>query len=559
MNCQELDILGYVKGDLSTDDQLRTQSHVNFCSGCATEVEKTRGLLRLLQNEEWVQPSRDFTERVLTAYDAEVAPILQAARPTTIFREFLDALLGRTRSSGLSWAVSLGLHLIVFGALLLLVTTQTRSSPEDLVVVGPGTISEPASAPVVSDKRPQIPSASIGKSAPSDDLPEFVAQPRKLEENDDRPLVKKSERPALPEEEPRKIYSQWMLEQQDVMAAFGDYRKKREGREAKWDPKGEIRKAVARSHEWLKSRQSGRGHWAWKKEDDWNSDYEVGVTALVLLSYLADGHSSREGRYKEVVAGGVDFLTKMQDPSNGFIGPQRGNWLYNHMIATLALLENYLLSRDAELRMACHRAVHFIASAQNGFGFWTYRVGEPEADISVSVWAIQALRTAITAGFRDVAVVPLMRASEMLQGMLLPNDQYRYQLNLNSRFGWRGPTAMGMVAHLFSTHTPDRGRLERQASMLLEQKFLSPGEAAPDTYNLTMLYAIGTAAHLIQGSSWETYWKSVSSLLLSKQDKSGAWPKSVEAEYLAKEGGPYYVTAMSALILQTYHRHAPDR
>jgi hypothetical protein len=111
---------------------------------------------------------------------------------------------------------------------------------------------------------------------------------------------------------------------------------------------------------------------------------------------------------------------------------------------------------------------------------------------------------------------------------------------------------MGMLADLLTTFSPDRARLLRQTQMLLsENLFRAKGD------NLTMLYFAGAALHRLDDASFQTFSKKVLPALARAQDASGSWPTRIETDAIRTKGGPYYVTAISALILQSSYRYPP--
>lgn len=566
MNCQELDVLAYVKGELSEDDKARTKSHVAYCASCSTELERTRGLLRLLQTEEWIQPSPKFVDRVMEAYDADAA-VEPIEEPTSLFRQFVNALLGRTKQEGMSWAVSISVHVMLFGFLTLFIATQTVREDEPIIFAPP--TMEPSHAPEPINKEIKLPGdqTGVGWRRPPTELPEpweKLDRSGPTNPKDDLPAqVKRPVRPPPIEEEPRRIYNQVMYETRDMMGAVDAYRKGRSGRDSVFDPKGKVREAVNKAHDWLASKQDANGRWTLVGTS--NRTYEVGVTGLVLLSFISEGNSSAQGKHSEVVKKGIDYLIQQQR-EQGYYGDNKGNWLYNHMIVSMAMLENYHATKDDRdfdasmlkvYKESVHRAIHFIGWAQSETGGWAYEPHQSDTDVHVTAWAVMVLRMAMTAGFRDLAVMPLIKAKAALAKLLLPDDRYAYRLLNAAQFGWQGPTAMGMAAHIFSSFSPDKMRLEKQAEMLSKEELLTSQVEENDKNNLMALYFGAMALHQLQGQPWTEFWKKYSPRLLDSQEKSGAWPVTLDRKDFAQQGGQYYVTAIACLTLQTYNRYPP--
>src|SRR5207253_2681192 len=89
----------------------------------------------------------------------------------------------------------------------------------------------------------------------------------------------------------------------------------------------------------------------------------------------------------------------------GFHGPQGGGHgpMYSHGFGTLFLAEVYGMAHDKKQRERLHNtlklAVELIVRHQNNKGGWRYKLGDGEADISVTICQIMALRAARNAGF----------------------------------------------------------------------------------------------------------------------------------------------------------------
>jgi hypothetical protein len=109
---------------------------------------------------------------------------------------------------------------------------------------------------------------------------------------------------------------------------------------------------------WLARHQDARGSWdadglmAHDPGDDrcdgaGGADRDVEVTALALLAFLGDGHTSRVGAFRTSVARAAEWLLGQQDAASGLLGPPR-----SHAIATLALCELAALDDEPRIRAA---------------------------------------------------------------------------------------------------------------------------------------------------------------------------------------------------------------
>jgi hypothetical protein len=100
--------------------------------------------------------------------------------------------------------------------------------------------------------------------------------------------------------------------------------------------------AVARSLLWLAGFQARDGSFAGADGGE-----RVRGTALVALSFLGAGNGRLAGEHRVVVARALEWLERSQDEHGG-IGPRReGRTTTPHVIATLALLEDWVM-REGE-------------------------------------------------------------------------------------------------------------------------------------------------------------------------------------------------------------------
>jgi hypothetical protein len=143
---------------------------------------------------------------------------------------------------------------------------------------------------------------------------------------------------------------------------------------------------------WLTQAQKQGGHWQY--EAGHPSDHAA-ATGMAVLAFLGAGQSHKEGRYKQTVQAGLDWLVSnvrtTQDLNNGRFKTITN--MYSQGIATLALCEAYGMTRDPALKKAAQAAVDFIQNAQGSNGSWGY---EPRTtnDTSIVGWQIQALHAA---------------------------------------------------------------------------------------------------------------------------------------------------------------------
>ncbi len=115
--------------------------------------------------------------------------------------------------------------------------------------------------------------------------------------------------------------------------------------------------AVEDALKWLAAHQSPDGAWEAEGFRRWcdgkpasgegpdgagKATYDVGVTGFSLLAFLGAGYTNRsEGPFGKVVSNGLKYLRNVQDAEGCFGARASGHYVYNHAIASLAMVEAY--------------------------------------------------------------------------------------------------------------------------------------------------------------------------------------------------------------------------
>jgi hypothetical protein len=131
------------------------------------------------------------------------------------------------------------------------------------------------------------------------------------------------------------------------------------------------------------------------------------VTALVMLALARAGHSHRHGKYKDYVKKGLLYLKErsQHDPDQpGLVAPVSadGRHRYNQAIATLAMVEQYDLTRSPALKVVVQRFVTRLLAMQSPRGGWPLAGGAGQDDTALTIWAALALKAAQLAELEGV-------------------------------------------------------------------------------------------------------------------------------------------------------------
>ncbi len=374
--------------------------------------------------------------------------------------------------------------------------------------------------------------------------------------------------------------------------------------------------AVRAALEWLKRHQHPDGHWSSHGfHENCNSEehgalcnftnqldsgtgtdsgfegYDVGVTGLALLAIVGFGytHTSGEDReLRECVRRGVQWLIAEQvhstDPAlDGlFCTPSEttDEWIYNHAIATLAMADLLLSSRQRlHLTPPTQSAVNWCLRAQNpGFG-WKYGYQTGKNDTSVTGWMVFALKSAKACGHAHlikfdkaefetafagaIAWIEAVTSSHTgITGYEAPGDEgsrlqkvhgenYPYSKELSCM------TAVGVLTRVFA----GQGRRTDAMRAAVSHLVGNLPEWRPTTgkrqskINFYSWYYATYALYQIGGAPWKKWVEALAPTMVDNQRKlgceDGSWDPIGE---WGCAGGRVYSTAMGALILEVYDR-----
>ena len=146
---------------------------------------------------------------------------------------------------------------------------------------------------------------------------------------------------------------------------------------------------------YLAKQQGLNGSWSQSERTNVES---VAMTGYTLMAFLSTGNLPEEGEFSRNVNSGMQYLLNQVQPDGIFRDTEQGKYMYNHGIATVALSEIYGETGNPVLRERLVRMVNVIINAQSPLGGWRYSPMPREADISVTVLQVAALRAAKNAG-----------------------------------------------------------------------------------------------------------------------------------------------------------------
>jgi len=276
----------------------------------------------------------------------------------------------------------------------------------------------------------------------------------------------------------------------------------------------------------------------------------VAITAVAGLAFMADGNLPGRGEYGLLIDRSIDFVLA-NAAENGLIASDSANGpMYGHGFATLFLGEVYGMTggasaaRDRKIHEALVKAVRLIERSQNEEGGWRYNPVPYDADVSVSICQVMALRSARNAGI-EVSADTIDRAVEYVRQCQNTDGGFKYQLE-GGASAW--PRTAAGVATLFYAGIYHDDAIDRGLDYLVREALPSSGKPAQAHYFYGQYYAV-QANYLAGGEAWARWWPAIRTELLDGQNDDGSWDD--------RSVGPAYGTAMSLIVLQMPKRYLP--
>ena len=277
----------------------------------------------------------------------------------------------------------------------------------------------------------------------------------------------------------------------------------------------------------------------------------VAVTALACLAMMADGNVPGRGAYGDVVQKGLQYVLANCTETGLIATANTSNPMYGHGFATLFLGEVYGMTQgggDTDTADRVHRcllrAVQLIERTQNDEGGWRYNPIAADADVSVSICQIMALRSARNAGL-EVSKQVIDRAVDYVKALQNPDGGFRYQM-VNGPSAW--PRSAAGIASLYYAGVYEDRTIDSGLKYLTSNAM--PGKVETQAFHFFYghYYAV-QAMFLAGGESWATWWPAIRRLLLQLQAADGKWEDP--------SAGDEYGTAMALIILQMPKRYLP--
>ena len=292
---------------------------------------------------------------------------------------------------------------------------------------------------------------------------------------------------------------------------------------------------------WLARSQNADGSYG-------NGTYKgnIAVTSLAGLAFMAAGSSPGRGPYGTQIDRALTFVMDNTSPS-GFIAVAAASThgpMYSHGFGTLFLAEAYGMTNRPEIREKLQKAVRLIIDTQNNEGGWRYQPVRRDADLSVTICQINALRAARNAGL-FVPKETVENCIRYVRQSQNPDGGFRYMLQGGASAFPR--SAAGVVA-LYSAAVYDAKEVDAGISYLRQYMPEIKLGSRYSHYFYGHYYA-AQAMWIRGGEDWNAWYPAIRDELVRRQSATaGFWADSICNEY---------GTAMALIILQMPNNYLP--
>lgn len=288
----------------------------------------------------------------------------------------------------------------------------------------------------------------------------------------------------------------------------------------------------------------------------------TGITSLAVMAFLAKGHTPGAGPYGEKINQGIDYVLSQQLDNGLLISKARKGrttgMMYSHSIATLLLCEvsgMVDVDRQKKIDEVLPKALLVLLQSQKvpksdqHLGGWRYAPGTTVSDLSLTGWAIMALRAAKLNG----AAIPdehIAMAISYILRCQAPNGSFTYMPGMG-----RGTSSMSGVAVLCLELCGEHGHesIAPAGDFILSHPPLIEQGGKPYHFRYYAFYYCGQAMFQLGGKYWESFAPHMYDSLLGDQRQDGSWSYPPGGS----QYGSTYPTALAILTLTVSARQLP--
>ena len=294
------------------------------------------------------------------------------------------------------------------------------------------------------------------------------------------------------------------------------------------------RKAIDAGLAFLAKTQQAGGAWP-------SGDFgqPTAVASLAGLAFMSDGSVPGRGKYAANVSRSLDYVLGSSQPTGLLEYGTPHTAMYSHGFSTLFLAEAWGMTGDTAVRDRLKAAVDLIVKTQNREGGWRYQPKVADADISVTVCQIVALRAAANAGL-SVPRETVDSALSYLGKCARPDGGFSYQAGGGESAFPRTAGALLCMALAGPSDSPSAANTVRYLTSRIDYD---------GRYYFYGQYYGAQGIHLAAPSEWPKWYGTICAQLAARQSSDGSWSAPGEDKYQC--------TSMAVLILTIPNGYLP--
>ena len=306
----------------------------------------------------------------------------------------------------------------------------------------------------------------------------------------------------------------------------------------------ECKAAIEKGIAWLAQQQSNDGGFAGMQGYGYSRN--VAMTSLAGLAFMEHGDLPGRGKYGKEVSRCLQFILDNCQDSGLIASDASQGPMYGHGFATLFLGEMYGMTGDDAVKEKLERAVKLIERTQNPEGGWRYQPAPLDADISVTICQVMALRSAREAGIH-VSPDVVNKAVQYVLKCQNSDGGFSYMAGQGGFGGSGFPRSAAGCCVLYYAGIFEGNNLMKGLDYV---KRFTPGQGsnprAEGHYFYGYYYAT-QAMFLAGGEYWATFYPAIRDELVRSQDRDH-WQGDFSEDY---------ATSMALIILQMPNRYLP--
>jgi prenyltransferase beta subunit len=272
----------------------------------------------------------------------------------------------------------------------------------------------------------------------------------------------------------------------------------------------------------------------------------VAICALAGMAFMSSGSTPGRGPYGKNVDRCIEYILANTQES-GFINVPNASShgpMYGHGFATLFLAECYGMTQRADVREKLSKSVQLIVNTQNDEGGWRYQPVRRDADISVTICEVMALRAARNSGL-FVPRSTIDRCTQYVKRSQNADGGFMYMIQGGQSQFPR--SAAGIVA-LYSAGIYEGPEIKKGLDYLMGfMPQVHEFNRGDNHYYYGHYYAVQAMWHA-GGEYWLKWYPAVRDALIARQSDDGTWNDAICMEY---------GTAMACIILQIPNNYLP--